>query len=84
MRKSGVVWSEQTLAAYIRRPDDVVPGTSMRFNGWAYGDQKLADLFAYLRTFPPTHGAVTFAHPEDAARNNIVHRKRIADGAAGL
>ncbi|MEJ8812784.1 c-type cytochrome [Variovorax ureilyticus] len=54
MRKSGVVWSEQTLAAYIRRPDDVVPGTIMRFSGWSYGDQKLADLFAYLRTFPPT------------------------------
>jgi len=54
MRRSEIVWSEKTLAAYIRRPDDVVPGTNMRFNGWAYGDQKLADLFAYLRTFPPT------------------------------
>ena len=54
MRKSEVVWSEKTLAAYIRRPDDVVPGTKMRFNGWAYGEQKLVDLFAYLRTFPST------------------------------
>ncbi|SEB13644.1 branched-chain amino acid transport system substrate-binding protein [Variovorax sp. YR216] len=26
------------------------------------------------------NGAVTFAHPEDAARNNIVHRKRVVDG----
>lgn len=53
MRKSELVWSEKVLADYIRRPGDVVPGTSMRFNGWAFGDQKLADLFAYLRTFPP-------------------------------
>ncbi|WP_093165565.1 cytochrome c family protein [Variovorax sp. YR216] len=53
MRRSEIIWSEKTLAAYIRRPDDVVPGTSMRFNGWLYGEQKLADLFAYLRTFPP-------------------------------
>jgi len=30
------------------------------------------------------NGAVTFAHPEDAARNNIVQRKRVAGGAAGL
>ena len=54
MRKSEVVWSEKALAAYIRRPDNVVPGTNMRFNGWAYGEQKLVDLFAYLRTFPST------------------------------
>ncbi|MGJ7511456.1 c-type cytochrome [Variovorax sp. GT1P44] len=52
MKKSEIVWSEKTLAAYVRRPDDVVPGTKMRFYGWSYGDQKLADLFAYLRTFP--------------------------------
>ncbi len=50
MQTSDVVWSEKTLAAYIRRPDSVVPGTSMRFNGWLYGEQKLADLIAYLRT----------------------------------
>ena len=53
MQKSEIVWSEKTLAAYLRRPDDVVPGTNMRFYGWSYSEQKLADLFAYLRTFPP-------------------------------
>lgn len=63
MRKSEIVWSEKTLAAYIRRPDDVVPGTNMRFNGWAYGEQRLADLFAYLRTFPPT-GSDGAGNPE--------------------
>ncbi|MDM0043069.1 c-type cytochrome [Variovorax dokdonensis] len=52
MRKSEIVWSPSTLAAYIRHPDEVVPGTSMRFSGWAYSEQKLADLFAYLQTFP--------------------------------
>src|SRR5262249_51328251 len=52
MRKSDVVWSDDPLAAFIRRPDAVVPGTSMRFNGWLYGEQKVADLLAYLRSVP--------------------------------
>ena len=54
MRSADFVWSDQNLAAYIRRPRDVVPGTSMRFNGWGFGEQKLVDLLAYLRTFPST------------------------------
>jgi cytochrome c len=54
MKNSEIVWSEKTLAAYVRYPNDVVPGTNMRFYGWSYGEQKLVDLFAYLRTFPPT------------------------------
>ncbi|MEJ8859572.1 c-type cytochrome [Variovorax robiniae] len=51
-RKSQVIWSEPALAAFIKRPDPVVPGTKMRFSGWGYDDKKLADLVAYLRTFP--------------------------------
>jgi cytochrome c len=53
MRRAQVIWSEQSLAAFIKRPDEVVPGTKMRFSGWSYDDKRLADLVAYLRTFPP-------------------------------
>lgn len=48
MQKSGIVWSEAQLAAFIRAPDHVVPGTRMRF--WGISDeQKIADLLAYLK-----------------------------------
>ena len=50
MKKSGIVWTEQKLAAYMRAPHDVVPGTSMRF--WGIGDdQQIADLLVYMREF---------------------------------
>lgn len=51
MKRSGIVWTEQTLAAYIRDPQAVVPGTSMRFVSYGYSDRKIADLLAYLRTY---------------------------------
>lgn len=48
MQKSGIVWTEDRLAAFLRAPQDVVPGTKMRF--WGISDeQKIADLLAYLR-----------------------------------
>ncbi|AIY40538.1 Cytochrome c2 [Collimonas arenae] len=50
MKNSGIVWSDKNLAAFIRSPNDVVPGTKMRF--WGIGDEKqIADLLAYLHTF---------------------------------
>ena len=49
MKNSGIVWSEKNLAAFLRGPSDVVPGTSMRF--WGLGnEQQIANLLAYLRT----------------------------------
>ena len=50
MKNSGIVWSEKNLAAFIKAPGDVVPGTKMRFFGMG-NEQKIADLLAYLRTF---------------------------------
>lgn len=51
MRKSGIVWSDQTLAAFLRAPGDVVPDTKMRF--WGIRDDKqVANILAYLRTYP--------------------------------
>ncbi|GGZ06928.1 cytochrome c [Pseudoduganella plicata] len=52
MRKSGIVWNEQTLARFLRDPGDTVPGTKMRL--WGIGDErKIANLLAYLRQYPP-------------------------------
>jgi cytochrome c len=49
MKKSGIVWNEQNLAAFLRAPDALVPGTKMRF--WGIKDeQQIADLLAYLRS----------------------------------
>lgn len=49
MKKSGIVWSDQTLAAFLKAPNDVVPGNKMRFYG--IGDpQQISDLLAYLHS----------------------------------
>ncbi|CAG9167859.1 cytochrome c family protein [Cupriavidus respiraculi] len=49
MRASGIVWSPQSLAAFVRAPGDVVPGTTMRFRG--IGDRgQVEDLLAYLQS----------------------------------
>jgi cytochrome c len=50
MKKSPIVWNDKTLAAFLRDPDDVVPGTKMRF--WGFSDErKIANLLAYLRQY---------------------------------
>jgi cytochrome c len=50
MQRSNLVWTEANLAAFLRAPHDVVPGTSMRF--WGIGDQQqVADLLSYMRSF---------------------------------
>lgn len=51
MQQSGIVWTEDKLRAFLRDPDNLVPGTKMRF--WGIGNQqKITDLLAYLRSFP--------------------------------
>lgn len=49
MRKSGIVWTEGALRAFLRAPDKAVPGTSMRFRGVS-SERELDDLLAYLRS----------------------------------
>ncbi len=50
MKRSGIVWNDATLAAFLRAPHDVVPGTKMRF--WGIGDEReIAALLAHLRTY---------------------------------
>jgi len=52
MKSSGVVWTRETLTAYIEAPKAVVPGTRMIF--WGLSDpEKIENLLAYLQTFQP-------------------------------
>ena len=51
MAKSNIVWNDRTLTAFLDSPDDVVPGTKMRF--WGMSNRKqVGDLLAYLRSLP--------------------------------
>lgn len=49
MKSSGVVWDRKTLDAFLLKPSDVVPGTSMSFGG-IMNDQQRAALIDYLAT----------------------------------
>lgn len=51
MKNSGIIWTEDRLAAFLKSPDDVVPGNKMRFFG-IRSEQQIADLIAYLRQYP--------------------------------
>jgi cytochrome c len=53
MLSSGLTWDEATLAAYLKAPKEVVPGTKMSFAGLKK-DEEIADVIAYLATFPAT------------------------------
>lgn len=47
MRKSGVVWDDETLAKYLRNPKEAIPGGKMAFPG-IKDETPIADLLAYL------------------------------------
>lgn len=49
-KKSGLVWTEQTLADYLPAPVANLPGTKMSFAGLKDA-QDVADVIAYLKTF---------------------------------
>ncbi|MHC8306302.1 c-type cytochrome [Pseudomonas sp. PB3P13] len=52
MKGAGIVWTRETLTAYLEDPKAVVPGTRMIF--WGMSDaQKIDDVLAYLETFQP-------------------------------
>jgi cytochrome c len=54
MKASSIVWDERSLAAFLRDPKKLVPGTKMRF--WGIGDDnEIKALEAYLRTFQNAH-----------------------------
>lgn len=47
MQRSGIVWSEETLARYLSNPQDVVPGNRMPFGGLATPEES-KDVVSYL------------------------------------
>jgi cytochrome c len=52
MKSAGIVWTRETLTAYLEAPKKVVPGTRMIF--WGLSDpEKIENLLAYLQTFQP-------------------------------
>ncbi len=48
MKASGLVWDEETLAAYLKAPKKYVTGTKMAFAGLKK-DKDVADVIAYLK-----------------------------------
>lgn len=49
MRRSGIVWDEATLDAFLSHPMRAVPGTTMGYAG-IESPQERSDLIAYLRS----------------------------------
>ncbi|MBO9406876.1 c-type cytochrome [Shimia sp. R9_1] len=49
MTQAGIVWDTETLAAFLAKPKDVVPGTTMAFPGLKKPEQ-IDDLLAYLQS----------------------------------
>ena len=48
MQSSGVVWEEETMAAYLKDPKSYIAGNRMVFPGLRK-DEEIADLLAYLQ-----------------------------------
>jgi cytochrome c len=48
LKSSGVTWNEQTLDAWLAKPDAFIPGTSMTFDGIPKPGIR-ADIIAYLQ-----------------------------------
>src|SRR5262245_60210373 len=49
MKNSGIVWTADKLAAYLKNPRGVVPGTKMTYAGIVRDDDN-ANVVAYLAT----------------------------------
>jgi cytochrome c len=47
MKKSAIVWDDETLAKYLHSPKQLVPGGKMAFPG-IKDDEQIANLLAYL------------------------------------
>jgi len=48
MKKSGITWNAETLNQFLKKPQAMVPGTIMTYDG-VPDDQERADLIAYLQ-----------------------------------
>lgn len=64
--KNGLIWSPETVAPYLRKPKEHVPGTKMSFPG--LGNEKdVINLVAYLATFSLNYVPAADAAPADGA-----------------
>jgi cytochrome c2 len=50
----GVIWTEETLSTYLKKPRDFVPGTKMAFAGMP-NQADIDNLLAYLITLSPDY-----------------------------
>lgn len=48
MKKSGIVWDEKTLGAYLEKPKKFIPGNKMTFAGLKKESQR-KDVIAYIK-----------------------------------
>ncbi len=48
LQESGLTWDDATLAKFLAKPKDVVPGTRMAFAGLKKDDE-IADVIAYIK-----------------------------------
>lgn len=51
-KNSGITWSKETFAEYIKNPKAKIPGTKMIFAG-IKNETEIANLWAYLTQFGP-------------------------------
>ena len=49
-KSADIVWTGETLSAFLRDPKGVLPGNKMLYAGLK-DDQKIADLIAFLRQY---------------------------------
>ena len=56
LKRSGPVWNEQTLDAWLRDPDRFIPGNDMAFPG-VKDDKARRDVIAYLKAVDSVPGA---------------------------
>ena len=54
--EEGLVWEEETLTEYLRKPKDYIPKNKMAFAGLKKDDD-LADVIAYLKQFSEEGGS---------------------------
>lgn len=68
--EDGLIWNEETLAAFLADPKGTIKGTKMAFAGLKSEDD-LANVIAYLGTFsgPAETGDATAPTPEQATQS---------------
>jgi cytochrome c len=58
--EAGLVWTPETLAPFLRKPRDFMPGNKMSFGGIP-NDEDLANVIAYLVSLSPDYTPVDAA-----------------------